>query len=162
MRADVAVDDLERAPRAVLHLVRFVQAGAGVGQHAQEHPRRDPEPLALARAVELRERVALDVLHGQVEDLVLLAEVEDLRDVRVLDARGDARFVEEHLLEAHVRRELREDCLDGDELLEAVFAPLPRDPDARHPALGDGAEQLVAIELIARRERRGVEGGARH
>ncbi len=120
------------------------------------------ESLALAGAIELRERVAVDVLHDQVEDLVLLAEVEDLRDVGVLDARSDARLVEEHLLEAHVRGELREDRLDGDELLEAVLASLARDPDARHPPLGDGAQQLVAIELVARRKRGGVEGGARH
>ena len=162
MRADVAMNDLERAPRRVLHLVRFVKACARVGEDAQEHPRRNLEALALARSIELRERVALDVLHREIEDLVLLAEVEDLRDVRVLDARGDARLVEEHLLEANVRGELRQDRLDGDELLEAVFASLARDPDARHSPLGDGAQELVAIELIARRKRGGVEGGARH
>ena len=85
---------------------------------------------------------------------MLLADVENLGRVGVLDARRDARFVAEHLLERGIRRELREDRLDRDQLLEAVLARLPRDPHRRHPPFGDGAEQLVAIELEARRELR--------
>jgi hypothetical protein len=87
---------------------------------------------------------------------VLLAEVDDAGDVEVLDARGDARLVEEHLPETVVRRVLRQDGLDGDQLLEAVLAALARNPHARHTALGERPEQLVAVEPVPRRQRRSV------
>ena len=92
----------------------------------------------------------------------MVAEIEDLGDVRVLDARRDARLVEKHSVETGITRKVRQDGLDRDELLEAMFAALPRDPHARHAALCDRAQEFVAIELIARRKRGGVEGGACH
>ena len=77
--------------------------------------------------------------------------IENLRDVRMLDARRDPRLVEEHVLEAHVRRVLRKDRLDRDELLEAVLSLEPRDPNARHAPFRDRAEELVTVEPTPRR-----------
>jgi hypothetical protein len=162
VRADVAVNYLERPACAVLQLVRVMQSRARVRQHLQDDARRDLDAALLASAIELRERVTLDVLHGEIEDVVLLTKVEDLGDVQVLDAGRDACLVEEHLLEAQIRRELRQDRLDRYELLEPVLAALARHPNAGHSALGDRAEQLVAIELVARREWRGDGYDARH
>ena len=67
----------------------------------------------------------------------LLAELDDLRDVVVLDRRRDARLVEEHLLEAHVAVELRD--LDRDELLESTLAFEPREPHRSEAAVATGA-----------------------
>jgi len=158
--ADVAVHDVEQLPVLVLELVGLVQARARVGQDTQQHARRNGHPGLGARTAELRERVAVDVLHDEVEHVVLLAQVDDARDVEVLDPGRDARFVEEHLPEAVVGRVLRQDRLDGHELLEAVLSTLARDPDAGHAAFGQGAEQLVTVEAVPRRQRRSVV--ARH
>ena len=54
-------------------------------------------PPRSERADEARERVALDVLHHEVVAGLALADLEDGDDVRVVDARGEARLVEEHL-----------------------------------------------------------------
>ncbi len=161
MRTHIAVNDLEPRTCPVAHLMRLEKPGARVGQDAKEHPRRNPRPFFLAGVIQLRESVAIDVLHRQVQNLVLFAEVEDLRHVRVLDPGGDPRFVEEHRLEARVGRKDGENRLERDELLEAVLPTLPRDPHARHSPLGQGAEELIAIELVARRQVGAVVGGGR-
>ena len=93
---------------------------------------------------------------------MLLADVEDLGDVRVLDPRRDPRFVLEHLLETRVGGELREYRFDRDEFLEAVLARMSGDPHACHSPLCDRAEQLVAIQLEAGRERRRPGGHEAH
>jgi hypothetical protein len=103
--------------------------------------------------MQARQRVAVDPLHHEVEHVVLLAEVEDVGDVLVVDQRGDARLVEEHPLEARVVGQAWEDRLDRDELLEAALADLARDPHRRHAPLADGGEHLVAIDPEARRQR---------
>ena len=79
----------------------------------------------------------------------MLAEVEDLRDVDVLDAGGDVRLVEEHLLEARIGRVLGADHLHRDGLLEAVFAAQTGRPHRGHSSLREWAEELVAIESRA-------------
>ena len=77
-------------------------------------------------------------------------------------ARRDASLVDEHRLEGRVLGVLREDGLDGDELLESVLARLPGDPHARHPTFGDGAEQLVPVEPVTRRDGRAPWGRNAH
>ena len=76
---------------------------------------------------------AVDPLHDDVEDLVLLAEVEDLGDVGVVDLGGERRLVEEHLLELRVLAERGEHGLDGHGLVEAARPPLTCGPDGGHP-----------------------------
>jgi hypothetical protein len=66
----------------------------------------------------------------------------------MLDARRDACLVEKHLLEAEIVRVKRKDRLDGNELLEAMLAVLPRKPDGCHPALSDWAEELISVEPV--------------
>jgi hypothetical protein len=149
LRRDIAVDDAEGLAVFAAELVGGVETAARVREDPQRHAGRQRQPLPLHRAHDLGQRVAVDPLHREVEDVVLLAEIHDLSHVRVLDLRRDARLVEEHPLEARVLRELRKDHLDRDELLEAVLAAEPRHPHARHAALRDGAEQLVAVEPIA-------------
>ena len=89
------------------------------------------------RLVDDGERLAVDPLHHDVEDLVLLAEVEDLGDVGVVDLGGERRLVEEHLLELRVLAERRQHRLDGHGLVEAARTPLARGPHRRHAPLRD-------------------------
>ena len=66
--------------------------------------------------------------------------------MRVVDARGEARLVEEHLDELFLAGEVRVQALDGDEALEAADAAEPGEEHRRHAAGRDLADQLVAVE----------------
>ena len=123
--------------------------GARVGDDARGEARLHRRHLPGA-AQDVDERLAVDPLHREVEDLALLAELVDLADVRVMNDRRDARLVEEHPLELGLLGEVREDRLDRDGLREAALAVLARRPHARHAALRDGDEQLVATEARPR------------
>ena len=152
VRGEVAMNDAERASVVVGQLVSGVQTRARVGNDARDDPRVDRLGLA-ARAEHARERIAVDPLHDQVERVLLLAELVDLADVWMVYAGRDARLVEEHPLELRLLGEVREDGLDGDELLEPALPVQTRRPHAGHAATGDGNEQLVATEARAREHR---------
>ena len=70
-----------------------------------------------------------------------VADVEDLDDVRVVEARGEPRLVEEHLDELLVLREVRQHALDRDVLLEPLnadrFAEIHLGHAARFQSLDD-------------------------
>jgi hypothetical protein len=100
----------------------------------------------LHAAHDLAERLAVEVLHGDPVGVVVLAEIEDLRDVRVVDARGDARLVEEHVDELIVLDEVRVDALDRDPLLEAAGPVHARQVHAGHAAGADLVDDAVAAE----------------
>jgi hypothetical protein len=92
------------------------------------------------------ERLAVDPLHDHEEAAVVLAEVEDLRDMVVVDARDDARLVEEHRAELCRSGEVGADRLDGEELLETELPDEATEPDGAHPAARAEGEQLVPVE----------------
>ena len=92
--------------------------------------------------------VALDVLEDD-EVLAVLGdpEIVDLDDVAVRERRVDARLGQQHLDEALVLREVGEDALDRDELLEAFGRDDTAFEDLGHAAHGDLLEELVLAEL---------------
>jgi hypothetical protein len=64
---------------------------------------------------------AVDELHHQeVLAVVAHADVEDLDDVAVAQDRHDLRLGDQQLDEARVARQVRQDPLDRDRLLEAA------------------------------------------
>ena len=135
-------------PCSSLALVGVVQPRAGVGHDAQGE--RDRE-LAAARLGLLRDPahvLAVDVLHGDEVRAALVAEVEDLRDVRVVQPRRDPGLVQEHLHELLVLGEVRQDPLHHQLLLEALEADLARQMDLGHPAHGELPDQLVLTEVF--------------
>ena len=81
--------------------------------------------------------------------MLALADLEDGHDVRVVDARGEARLVEEHLDELGLLREVRVQPLDRDEALEAGDAREAREEHRRHAAAGELGDELVAVEAFA-------------
>ncbi len=152
LRGDVAVDEHQVGVALVAQLVRGVEGGAGLHADAQGEAQRHlggvlPEGLA-----EDGERLPVDPLHDDVEDLVLLPQVEDLGHVGVVDLGGERGLVEEHLLELGILAQGRQHRLDGHRLVEAARAALPRRPHRGHPALGDGDEELVAPQHHPRDE----------
>jgi hypothetical protein len=125
---------------------------------------RDLHALLLRRVHELREVEALDVLHREEQALVaVVGELVDLDDVRVIQARGEVRLVDEHRAEAARRSVRRQDALDDEELVRALGAALFREEYFGHPSGAEAAEDLEIGELRGRlgRHRNGF-GSAGH
>ncbi len=142
-RRYVAVHDAKRPSELVQRLVRE-------GQRAQhlvrdEQGTRQRKSLAARRhgAEQLGAGDAIDILHGHEQVAVALAEIDDLDDVRVGQRSTDTRLVAEHLHEARVLRELRQDELDREALVEAVRTRACGHVDLGHAARTETLAQLV-------------------
>ena len=83
-------------------------------------------------------------------------------DVGVADARGQARFVEEHGDELGIERELRVQALDGDRPREPTFSHEPRQVHGRHAAGRDPVEDGVATHEHGSRYGRGHRARGYH
>ena len=93
--------------------------------------------------------LAGQVLHADEVVSVDLAQLVGRDDVRVLEPRGDARFVEEHLAQLRAVGEMREDPLERDDLHEALDAAPLGDVEPTHAALPEQAEQPIAAEGLS-------------
>ena len=132
-RRDVAMHQ----PAATVRVgegVRQLRAHVG-GQRRRERP----------RAQHLGQRRALDVLHRQEVDAVDQAQIVDRDDVRMTQADHGRGLAHEELHEARVARQLREDLLHHQLLLEAGESAQPCAEDARHPS----ARDLLVQEVVA-------------
>ncbi len=138
--------EIERLALVVARVVRVVEAAEDRQADVERGVERDLLASRRGGADEARGGGAVDVLHRHVQLAVVLAEVEDLHDVRVCEAGADARLVDEHRDEVVILRELRQDALHGDHLLEAVRTGAAREVHLRHPARGDPLVQLVRTE----------------
>jgi hypothetical protein len=114
----------------------------------QSRRRQRVESLAFAaRAQHREERLTLEILHRDEVAALGLTEVIDVDDVRVLDERRDARFVEQHVDERFLARQVLVHELDDDQLFEARGSALDRQLHLRHAALADPCDQLVTAQL---------------
>ena len=128
---DVAVDDVPR--------VGGVERGGGLAQPAHGRRARDRRPLRSRSATVPPAKYSM-TMNGRPSSL---ADVEDRDDVRVVaEPRGGARLAGEA---AHARSS----CgvgggqdLDRDEAPEDLVLG---GPDAGHPAVGDVADEAVAV-----------------
>ncbi len=111
----------------------------------------DEDGLQGTVAEDLRQRGAFDVLHRQEVDAVHDAQLVDRDDVRVAHLDDRLRLLDEHLDEARVGGQLRQDLLDDELLLEAAEPPQPRQVDAGHAAAGDLLIEKILPELPQRR-----------
>src|SRR5262245_64526907 len=97
--------------------------------------RRWERPAALHAAPGDRgEVLAGDELHRDVVGVAFAAEVVNLDDVRMVELRAHPRFVEEHLDEGFLLREVAQDLLDDDEAIEPCETTLAREPNLGHAA----------------------------
>ena len=149
LRRDVAVHEAERLAVGADARVRVVQPGQRVGDDAAGEPERRARLPLLGRFANERAQVlAVDELHGDEVLLVELAEVEDLDDVRMVEARRDARLVEEHLDEAWRRAE---SCgrmrLTTTSFSKPSTPGLAAEEDLGHAAFGELALEHVFAEL---------------
>ena len=146
--ADVAVNHAARLPIQVSLAVSIVQA--------VEHAREDLDDVldgdaALefgAAADDGLEVHPVNVLHGDVERVGLVAQIVDLNDVGVVESRRQPGLVQEHLDEAILGSEVWQDLLDHHHLLEPFHSGLPGQKDLGHSAQREAALEDVATESL--------------
>jgi hypothetical protein len=123
--------------------VRVLEPGADLLGDVDGHVDRRRE-IDLARALEhAKEIAAIDELHRDVVGLGDSAEVEDLRDVGVLQLYDDLGLVDEHADEALVLREVRVNDLEREELFEAADAARLGQIDLGHSSNSDLFDEPV-------------------
>src|SRR6185369_17552888 len=71
---------------------------------------------------QVRDTFTLEVLHDQDELAVLFRELVDVYDIGMMDPRDDTRLVDEHLPDAVLLRQVREDPLQHHGTLEPTRA----------------------------------------
>src|SRR5262249_4713047 len=135
----VTMDEPERLAFFVVRFVRRVEPVEDARDDRARDTRRDGL-LERARAPdELRERIPAYVLHHE-EELVLLLRDDDVErrdDVRMMDARRETRFVEQHRRELGVARVLRMQSLYRDRAEESGGTDEPSEMDGGHASRRD-------------------------
>jgi hypothetical protein len=104
---------------------------------------------AAAAGDDRRQIFAGQVLHADEVFSVDLAELVGGDDVRMFEARRDARLIQEHLLQLRAVGEVGEDAFERDDLYEALDATPFGDVEPTHPALAEQAEQPVTAECLS-------------
>ena len=107
---------------------------------------RDVHALLRGDAQQAQRVEAVDVLERGEVLAAHLAEVEHLDDLRVGQLRGQLRLVDEHRDEVRVGRQVRQDPLDDQDLLEAVRRADLGAKHLGHAADGQPFEQRVAAK----------------
>ena len=138
--------DLQVGSIVVVELMSRVQPG----EHVDEDAIMDrATELVLGARDHPMQRLPVEILHG---DEVLFSELPDLvglDQVRVIEARGEARLVEEHRERFGIVRQVGANPLDHDELVEPEIGGAARDReiDVRHPTLAERSDQAIFPEL---------------
>ena len=101
--------------------MRGLQSRARLHRDPHSH-RYGNAPFGSRCLHELIERHAVNPLHDQEQDAVLLAQVENLDDMRMSNLRSERGLVQKHLLELLVFAQLRQHRFDGDDFLKTARA----------------------------------------
>ncbi len=123
-RRDVPMDDLQRRPIEVRHGVRVVQRVQDTGDDGDDQLEGEGLLRPHRLADDLVERLPLQILHRDVGNSIA-GDVDLLRlhHVGVVETRGEASLVQEHVPELVLLEELGMHALDDDQLAEAPRAP---------------------------------------
>ena len=144
LRRDVAVDDAPRLAVGVDELVRRVQALRRRRDDVRREARGELAAVVPGRAEQQRERLAAHVVHREEVPTVVDVDLVDRHDVRVVDGRGDARLVEEHLDERRLTTKVRVDDLQREQSLEAAEPAGAPEVERGHRPLSELAQHPVA------------------
>ena len=93
-----------------------------------------------------RQRLAFEKLHHQEVDAVLMADVVQVADVRVIQRGDRARLALEALSGARIGDAMRRDDLDGDRAIQPGVAGAV---DLAHPAGVEGRADFVWPEPVS-------------
>ena len=103
------------------------------------------EPHALRRDQRVK-RLAAEVLHDQVVDPIVQANVVDRDDIWMIERRSRLRFLRETEETGGVGVEARRQHLDGDQAIQSRVAGLV---DVAHSSRADFFEDLIVPERLA-------------
>ena len=115
--------------------------GAQCGEHRLDHVERINRRQRTALAQQVANGLPVDVLHDEVDQLVVLALVVDPDDVRVAQPGRRAGLADEAADELRVFGERRVHHLDGDRALEPGVHGLV---DRRHAAPGEAGHNAIS------------------
>ena len=115
--------------------MRLVQRVGDLDRVAQQLIERDRAPFQPRG-----ERLALEVLHHQIVDAFLMANVVQRADVGVVEAGDGAGLALETLAQVGAAGDFRRQDLDGD---GAIQPSVPATVDLAHPTGADRGEDLV-------------------
>jgi hypothetical protein len=147
LRRDVAVHDAERGSVVIGELVGVVESGQGIGDDAQLGADGEHVPVPQPGA-DATERLSVQVLHDDEVLAIVLAHFVRLHDVRVIEARGEARLVEEHTEQIRFFGEPAPRLLHDDELVETCQSLGDRQIHPRHAAPTDLRDEAVLPEPL--------------
>ena len=149
LRRDVAVHDVELLSLPVAPAMRVVECGGHFARDV-DGERDGQREIELASGAEDRLQVGpFDIFHrDEVAARLNLAEVVDVHDVRMVQLGRELRLVGEHRDELVIVRDVRQDLLDRDDLLEAFHAGAARAKELGHPSARDLFEELVLTEPV--------------
>ena len=137
--------DVEQPTIGSLAIVRMREAGGGTDDDRQHRGQRHARAELVVARERLQHVAAVHELH-RVEVVVAdPTEIEDLRDVRMLELRGEPGFVEEHADERRVLGALGANPLEHHVALEAFEAVRAREEDLGHPTTCEPREQIVVV-----------------
>ena len=143
--------DAERSAELVFGAVRVAERLQHLAHDEQREVERQRQAALGQVPQEHVEVVALDVLHRDVQAVVLAPEVRHLHDVAMTQARGELGFANEHLREVGVLRQLGQHHLDDDAPAATEFVGRARQEDLGHAAVADAIEQQVGAEHARQR-----------
>jgi hypothetical protein len=144
------VDDLsvfESVERVLFLLggrVRVVKPVEGFANDAEMHAEREARILAPSDA---GERHPVEVVHHHERTLLVLANLVDCHDVRVNQARGQPRLLNEGLEDTRARSELRLELFQDVELPERIFTLGQGQVDDSHATSRDFRNELPLPEM---------------
>ncbi len=142
------MNQMQRLARLVARVMHVVERPQHLLPDVQHDTELDAPTPRRHRLEHVGAGRAVDELHRHVQRAVVLAEIEHLHQIRMVQLGVDASFVAEHREQALVARELRQHALQRDALGEAVRTGPPRLVHLRHPARGEQSHQLVRTELL--------------
>jgi hypothetical protein len=118
-----------------------MEPGERVGHDPEEDPRR--RGFLSGAGEDAVHRRPLEVFHREEILAVLSADVEGLDDVRVVEARGEPRLIDEHGEVFGVLGELLAQALDDLELIDAGGSCGDGEVDVGHASLAEVGDKLV-------------------
>ena len=142
---DVPVDEVQLLALDAARGVERFEAG----EHVDRDSDRDPERHAFESVEEQRHRDPVDVLHREVVPSFDLTEVGHVREVRVVDERGHARFFEEQIDVRLGPVQVRQESLDDEPLLKAFGAATFDEEDLGHSPDAELPNELEITEWDA-------------
>ena len=125
--------------------MRFIQCSRDLRTQLQ-HLRQRQRPLLQT----LGQRFALDALHHQVVDSVLMTDVMQHANVWMIQVRDGFRFALEPLLANRITRKLLRKNLDRNGAIQTSIAGAV---DFAHPASAEGGTDFIGSEECPRSER---------